>query len=80
MNFIHDPITMPWGITIVATTVMFRTLITFPIALSQQKRIKRYESIVPLIKSWKATTIRVAEKRKINYKPLVRLINSANRN
>jgi membrane protein insertase Oxa1/YidC/SpoIIIJ len=71
MNILHDPVTMPWGLTIIATTVLFRGLVTFPIAFSQQKRIKRYESIKPLIKAWKSTTIKVAHQRKVDYKPMV---------
>ena len=71
LNFVHDPISMPWGTTIIASTILFRTICTFPLALNQQKRIQRFQSIQPLIKAWNATAIRLSERQKIDHKQFV---------
>ncbi|KAL1923023.1 uncharacterized protein VTP21DRAFT_9399 [Calcarisporiella thermophila] len=68
---LHHSAHLPWWASIVAATVILRSTLTFPIAISQQKYVARMNGIAPVIKSWtetlKHTVTRDAKKRGLTY-------------
>jgi hypothetical protein len=55
---------MPWGLAIISGTVLFRTIGTLPVAITERKRYVTYAKIVPLLKAWSNTAPLMAPKFK----------------
>jgi hypothetical protein len=50
---------LPWGMAIVGSTILFRTILTLPLAIQQRNRISRYHAISPILKAWDNTANRL---------------------
>ncbi|KAJ3403773.1 Cytochrome c oxidase assembly protein cox18, mitochondrial, partial [Chytridiales sp. JEL 0842] len=53
---------LPWWLSIIAGTVLLRTVITGPLALYQRERVRRFMDVQPLLRAWE-TTIRMQESK-----------------
>jgi mitochondrial inner membrane protein COX18 len=51
---------MPWGLTIISGTILFRAIGTLPFAIKERKRLIRYTKILPLIQAWDSTAKNIA--------------------
>ena len=52
MEYIHDSVGLPWWLTILATTILFKGMIVFPFAVWQQMILARIENAQPLINAY----------------------------
>ncbi|XP_071482766.1 LOW QUALITY PROTEIN: cytochrome c oxidase assembly protein COX18, mitochondrial-like [Diadema antillarum] len=52
LEYIHDTAGLPWWLTILATTLLFRGAIVFPFTVWQQRILARIENAQPLINAY----------------------------
>jgi membrane protein insertase Oxa1/YidC/SpoIIIJ len=52
LTFLHQTTCLSWPVIIVGTTVTLRSLVTFPLALHQNKMVKRMELLQPTVKEY----------------------------
>ncbi|KAJ3121782.1 Cytochrome c oxidase assembly protein cox18, mitochondrial [Nowakowskiella sp. JEL0407] len=55
LSFVHSDLSLPWYLSIISSTLLLRTTITFPIALIQRNRVDRLRSLSAILKAWESS-------------------------